>query len=123
MVSPSSSIAIFPEGKWMYKECLYLLRGKSSDIAFCLKFKEWIDSCPSKCSYFVEDITGTIEEVMQEKYDVECEYCNRKPQLNGPPIFFCDLMQIETPFCDSCHFSSYCIHCPIYSRNQNPHDI
>lgn len=93
----------------MFNRCIHLL--KSPDLAYCLRFREWLNQCPKRCQEHSPGEIGGIAETEQKKYNIEClHFSRREPNDGSNPVYFCNLMMQESPFCYSCHF-------PLYKEN------
>jgi hypothetical protein len=95
----------------MFNRCIYLHESpekKGVIIAYCLRFHDWLDQCPRKCQEYIHGEVGKIIETERKRFNIECLYFSRKLQNNGSsPIYYCNLLLQEDPFCYSCQFPSY----------------
>lgn len=90
------------------KNCAYLLKTKEETLVFCLQYRYWIEQCPIKCVFFLEGISGSISEVEQKKFDIDCIYCTRKyPSDLQKSIFYCTLLDHPEPSCELCPSAVY----------------
>lgn len=88
----------------MFKPCIYLIVTRTQIIAFCLEYREWINTCPSKCGYFEEGEVGTHEEVVGKKYNIDCHYFTRIK--SGEKVnYYCKLLEQNEPYCDMCLYA------------------
>ena len=96
------------EIKINFKHCFHLLESFDQNVGFCLKFREWINGCPNKCQEFASGEVGKIAEAEQKKFNIECLHFIRQKNVKKLEIeYFCNLMEQEDPFCDSCQFPRY----------------
>lgn len=89
----------------MFKRCIYLTATRTGTIAYCLKYREWINTCPAKCGYCEAGTTGTMEEVREKKFNMECKRFTRVKTKEGEVKYFCTLYLQEAPFCEKCLFA------------------
>ena len=91
----------------MTLHCLRLLRSKSN-VNYCLQYHDWIETCPKLCAYMKRAQAGTVENAVQEHYNIECLYLTRLiEESSGKISFYCKLMALNHPHCDACQFTSY----------------
>lgn len=95
----------------MFNRCIHLLVSKDQKqviIAYCLRFREWLNQCPKSCQEYTSGEAGKIIDTEQKKFNIKCLHFNRISQSNGSsPKYHCNLMMQEDPYCYSCQFPSY----------------
>ncbi|NHJ02474.1 MAG: hypothetical protein EAX86_10090 [Candidatus Heimdallarchaeota archaeon] len=92
----------------MYKFCQFLLTTKAETIAYCLKYREYINQCPDKCLFFLHGSSGSMEEVSTNNFLYNCLYFSRSKEENTNSIrYFCELYEMDNPLCKSCQFPKF----------------
>ena len=86
----------------MNETCLYFVI--CNNIPYCLKFREWNEPCPSKCSYFFDTQKVSVIDDCFDVYNIECNNLSRKLDSNHDPILFCLFTLSTDPHCSSCSF-------------------
>lgn len=87
------------------KSCVLLL--SCVDKSFCLKYKIWLNECPSDCPYFQFGKIGLCDEYEKENFNVQCIFLTRLEQEDNNPRFYCDLLRMQSPFCKECVLMKY----------------
>lgn len=86
-----------------FKICSFLAKADNESLAYCLKYHEWIRTCPKKCVFFHEGEVRKISDLKSKKFVFECIYFSLDNEtLNYP---WCDLFSQKNPFCESCQFT------------------
>ncbi|MHA2247681.1 MAG: hypothetical protein ACXADY_22220 [Candidatus Hodarchaeales archaeon] len=89
--------------------CIYKLLAKN--VSFCLKYKDVIFNCPTKCPFFTAGESGHYQKALQKQYDIDCLYCTRREVSQSNAIdsqkFYCMLNKQFHPFCSMCLFALY----------------
>lgn len=87
------------------KPCILLL--SCVDKSFCLKYKIWLNECPSACPYFQFGKSGLCDEYEKENVNVECIFLTRLKRKDDNPIFYCNLLRLQSPLCKECVLMKY----------------
>ncbi|WP_455462915.1 hypothetical protein [Candidatus Hodarchaeum mangrovi] len=87
------------------KSCILLI--SCLNESFCLKYKIWLNECPSACPYFQFGESGLCNDFKEENFNIKCIYLTRFGLGNDYPKFYCNLLQIESPICKKCVLKEY----------------
>ncbi|MHA2176371.1 MAG: hypothetical protein ACXABI_16225 [Candidatus Hodarchaeales archaeon] len=86
-----------------FSRCTFLAESDSKSLAYCLKYHEWIRTCPNKCAFFHEGESQQISGFREKKFNFECIYFTLDEEALN--YHWCSLFSQKNPFCESCQFA------------------
>ncbi len=86
-------------------ECQHQVTDKTGKkkLFFCLVYKEYLPSCPSKCPYYKLGEPVSFDMIYQENFDIECVFFQQLVQCTPEDIqsFVCEITG-GRPECPQC---------------------
>ena len=80
-------------------------------LFFCLSYKEYIRSCPSKCPDYKAGKPLSFDMIYQENFDIECVFFQQ--------LVKCTPMDIQSFVCEITGGKPDCPQCPVKSNLWN----
>lgn len=89
--------------------CISLILGEEQQgdaFRYCLAYHMELETCPRKCPNFKSGPVGSLDEVVQKRFNKACKQFTRK-ERDHEWDYYCNLYRMFNPFCRSCQFPDY----------------